>query len=550
MRDEWQGSLGLDRIFDSLDLAVSTAAELFGTEGLDPIAVAARDSRRRLGYLGETVVVALAGGTGSGKSSLLNAIAGEVVAETGAVRPTTSEALAWIPANPEPGLVRLLDVLDVHRRVGHDDDPRLAIIDLPDMDSYDKGNLAEVERIVPRIDAIVWVFDPLKYNDRSLHEGFLTPLMAYEGQFAYVLNHADRLTSGEREAVVNDLTKTLMEDGAMDPLVMVTAADPSWGDQLGIEAVRAHLDDRLIGKAAALRKIIIDVEEATTALEHVTGVRAASSLDFGARWEMARRSAAERLARGVVDATTVAELEHVGESDALAIGGSPVQVLTRRVRRGGVGRALGLDDTQVDLPRPDDIAVGAGWMTAIKPVSDLITNLAVDAGGRLGSRLRTEYRPEWLDEEVQLAVGAAQSAAGVPERPALRAWWKLARGLQVVLLLVILAGLAIGAVGAGSIEAGSWPVALLVMAVGVAGSVALSAAVRVSGRRAGRAAADTYRAELIGEFDRAIDRRIGGPIRAVLRSRAELAAALTETRMLANSMVGGVSLKGQNPTGA
>jgi GTP-binding protein EngB required for normal cell division len=530
-------TVGLDRLFDSLDLAIGTAADLFGTDGLDPIAIAARDSRRRLGFLGETVVVALAGGTGSGKSSLLNAIAGEEIAETGAVRPTTSEALAWIPANPEPGLVRLLDALDIHRRVGHGNDDRLALIDLPDMDSYDRGHLAEVQRIVPRIDAVLWVFDPLKYNDRSLHQGFLAPLMAYESQFGYVLNHADRLTASEREAVMSDLTKTLMVDGAEDPVVMLTAAAPSWGEPQGIDRVREYLDQRLSGKDAAVRKVVTDVREATAALENATGVNAAGSLDFGARWEMARRSAAEGLAAGVVDQATVGALERLGESEALAAGGSPLQVLVRRFRRGGFGRALGMDDTQVELPTPDELAVGAGWMRAIQPVTGLVTNLAVDAGGRLGSRLRREYGPERLDDELRLAVGAGQSAAGDPEQPEARAWWPVARAVQFLLLIVILAGLALGAVGVGSIEPGSWSVALLVVAVGVGGGVAMSAVVRSSGRAAGRDAADEYRSRLVREFDRAIERRVGGPIRADLRSRAELAAALAETRILAIALL-------------
>ena len=64
--------------------------------------------RERRGFLGDTLVVALAGGTGSGKSSLLNAIAGRRIAEAGVLRPTTEQALAWIPTDPEPGLVELL----------------------------------------------------------------------------------------------------------------------------------------------------------------------------------------------------------------------------------------------------------------------------------------------------------------------------------------------------------------------------------------------------------------------------------------------------------
>ena len=46
--------------------------------------------------VGEQTVVALAGATGSGKSSLFNALSGSRIAEQGARRPTTSVALAAI----------------------------------------------------------------------------------------------------------------------------------------------------------------------------------------------------------------------------------------------------------------------------------------------------------------------------------------------------------------------------------------------------------------------------------------------------------------------
>ena len=103
---------------DLLDLAIGRAADIVEPELLTPPARMAAGIRTRLGFLGRSVVVALVGGTGSGKSSLLNALAGEEVAPTGVVRPTTERPLAWIPANPEPGLVRLLDDLSMNNSCG------------------------------------------------------------------------------------------------------------------------------------------------------------------------------------------------------------------------------------------------------------------------------------------------------------------------------------------------------------------------------------------------------------------------------------------------
>src|SRR5665811_904455 len=109
----------LGKALDMLDLAVAKARFISRDDRLEPYALVARQARKRVGYLGETVVLALVGGTGVGKSSLLNAIAGTSVAPAGRIRPTTDLPLAWIPSEPEPGLVRLLDDLGIDERVGH-----------------------------------------------------------------------------------------------------------------------------------------------------------------------------------------------------------------------------------------------------------------------------------------------------------------------------------------------------------------------------------------------------------------------------------------------
>ena len=43
----------------------------------------------------DAYVLALVGGTGVGKSSIVNALAGETVTPAGVRRPTTSRAVAW-----------------------------------------------------------------------------------------------------------------------------------------------------------------------------------------------------------------------------------------------------------------------------------------------------------------------------------------------------------------------------------------------------------------------------------------------------------------------
>ncbi|MCB2557781.1 50S ribosome-binding GTPase, partial [Listeria monocytogenes] len=80
-------------------------------------------------------VVALAGATGSGKSSLFNALAGADLAAVGVPRPTTAEAMAAVRGD---GAQALLDWLGVQRRYRLAADPGsqggLVLLDLPDHD--------------------------------------------------------------------------------------------------------------------------------------------------------------------------------------------------------------------------------------------------------------------------------------------------------------------------------------------------------------------------------------------------------------------------------
>ena len=60
-------------------------------------------------------VIGMLGGTGAGKSSLVNALAGGEVVCAGVLRPTTNEACAVLPAGREPK--ELLGWLGVRTRV-------------------------------------------------------------------------------------------------------------------------------------------------------------------------------------------------------------------------------------------------------------------------------------------------------------------------------------------------------------------------------------------------------------------------------------------------
>ena len=102
----------------------------------------------------------LVGGTGVGKSSLLNALAGATVSTASVRRPTTSEPVAWVPAADRDGLAPLLAWLGVDDVREHEADGlrSVAILDLPDMDLV-QTHRERVEARAPKVDAVAWVTD-------------------------------------------------------------------------------------------------------------------------------------------------------------------------------------------------------------------------------------------------------------------------------------------------------------------------------------------------------------------------------------------------------
>ncbi|MBS1195691.1 MAG: ribosome-binding GTPase [Actinobacteria bacterium] len=271
-------------VIDGLDLVVALADGQVHPGDLARARSEARRARERRGHLGGTLVLALLGGTGSGKSSLLNALAGEAVAAVSPVRPHTAQPLAWVPAGAEPALGRLLDRLGVEARVTHERFPGLALLDLTDVDSVAPGHRSTVERLLPDVDGIIWVLDPEKYHDPVLHDEFIAPLADSADQFLFVLNQIDRLAADEVEAVYRDLVATLEAEGVDHPLVFAVAAAPPGRAPLGVEALAAHLRHRLNAKRLHLGRLLAGTRRTARSLADAAGLRQGGTLHFEERW--------------------------------------------------------------------------------------------------------------------------------------------------------------------------------------------------------------------------------------------------------------------------
>ena len=278
---------------DRYDRVVVAASRHLPADALEEVAAIGRTQRERRAYAGTVLLVGLAGGTGSGKSSLLNALSGEEVSPSGAMRPTTSKPVAWVPADVVTRVEGLLARFGISDIVGHSLDIPIAIIDLPDLDSREAGHRSAVAQVLPIIDLVVWVLDPEKYRDRVLHVDHIVPLAIHHERFRFVLNQIDRVDPADISALIDDLIGALRADGITHPVVWAAAAEPPSGPPMGVEAIW----DALLGEVALRPDFDPSLgRELRRGLDLVSPhIRA---IGFGSRWDKVRVVAAGLWASG------------------------------------------------------------------------------------------------------------------------------------------------------------------------------------------------------------------------------------------------------------
>lgn len=509
---------GLPERLDALSAAVAGGESWLPGEVIaEARRVVERAGERRRLSSGHTVV-ALAGSTGSGKSTLFNATTGLEIARVGVRRPTTSEPLACVWGTY--GAAELLDWLGIPPRhripkeslldsAESDALDGLVLLDLPDHDSAVRSHQMQVDRLVKRVDVFVWVVDPQKYADAALHEQYLRPMADHAAVTVVVLNQIDVLSPDDVKACVADMERILAEDGLPKiPIFPVAAVN---GDGMGdfIDQLRATVAQR----RAAEDRVGADVSSAADSLLTAAGPGSPKG---------PVKESKEQLVATFADAAGIDVVADAAGGSyrrrAHAATGWPFTKWLVRMRRDPL-RRLGLRRETVSsglaLPRPTpvqrsradaavraftDAAVSGGpkaWIAQVRAVSN-------SAANRL---------PGELDSAV------ADTNVDIEHRPR---WWQVIGFVQQVLTLGTLVGLGwLVALAAGewlqvpeipTPQVGALPVPTFLVLGGVVLGIVVSALSRLFARTGARRRAALVRRKLHDAVENTVSTEVIAPI--------------------------------------
>ncbi|MGR8010507.1 GTPase [Streptomyces hypolithicus] len=437
-------------------------------------------------------VVAVAGATGSGKSTLFNALAGVQISDTGPRRPTTSAPIACSWTDGAAGLLDRIGIPGRLRRrplhAGERDEAMhgLVLIDLPDHDSAATAHRDQVDRVLKLVDAVIWVVDPEKYADAVLHERYLRPLAGHAEVTFVVLNQIDRLPGEAADLVLDDLRRLLDDDGIAlgehgEPGATVLALSALTGD--GVGELRDTLGQFVQERGAAGRRLSADVNAAAGRLRPVY-------IADGRRPELGERARAEftdRLAAAVGASAVGEAAEREWRRNAGKACGTPWLRLwrwyeSRRMPGNGAGPVAG------KAPADEEI-------TARQRVEQAVRTVAGQAAAGLPAPWAQAVREAavrgaaGLPEELDVLAVRAGLPRGRPPRPA---WWPVAVLAQAAMtLLQFFGGLWLVGQIVGVLDPGLLP-PVLVMLGGIIGGPlvewACSMAARGPARRYGQEA--------------------------------------------------------------
>ncbi len=534
----------VDRI-DGLEEAARAARGRLPDDLVDEASAVAERAGSRLRLSADHTVVALAGATGSGKSSTFNALTGLDVAAIGVRRPTTAWTMActW----GAEGAEELLDWLGVPKRhrVHRDsmlDEARqeegtrldgLILLDLPDHDSTEVAHHVEVDRLVKMADLLVWVLDPQKYADAAIHDRYLRPLASHRDIMLVVLNHIDEVPEARRDAMLEDLRGRLADDGLANVPVIATSA--RHGE--GMPQLREAVATQVRAKKAVRARLMADVSAVAHRMSDVHGDAAPGDVARPRRHELVDAFAD---AAGVP--TVVRAVEQSTRRRASQATGWPLTAWLSRLKPDPLRRLhLDLGARGKELTASARASVPEATQVQRARVDTAVRSLSDDVGAQLSPpwaaavRRASTSRLGDLNDGLDRAVTATD--LGVSRTPV---WWKVVRLLQRLLVVLAVAGglwlAALAVMGylqmpsPDTVAYRGVPLPTLMLLGGVGAGVLLALLAKLVVRLSARAKARSADRRLRGAIEEVAERLVLEPVEAEVEAyratRAGLEAAL------------------------
>ena len=444
----------LEERLTSLEQSVDLARARVAIPQLAEAGAVCERARGRLGHGTHHAVVAIAGPTGGGKSTLFNALAGGELSPPGLRRPTTAAATAAVWGPEVEPLLRWLEIPSAHpaprssNPLDSADLDGLVLVDLPDHDSIERSHQLEMERLTDLADLLLWVTDPQKYADASLH-AYLRNLAGQDAAIIVVLNQIDLLTPAELETCLAELTTILRADG----LDHVTVLPVSAAAGTGIEQLRARLADVVTTRRAAVDRAVLAVSTAARDLDDALDLHLPVP---GATGDRGRLTAELAAAAGADTACEAIAASH--RRMATLRTGWPVTRWISAVRRDPLRtlRSTG----QLAVP-PAVVDPHAAEPVPSDPRADSVDDARIrDAVRTYVEQVVPSDPPTWQaagrDAATRhgeaLGLTAHQSVAAATLEPtSLPRWWKLAAFVQRLAGLAAVAGL-VWLVGIAALE--------------------------------------------------------------------------------------------------
>lgn len=298
----------------------------------------------RLANIDAPLLAVVGGSTGSGKSTLVNAIVGEKVTQSGVIRPTTRQPVlvtnpkdeAWFnsthvlpglarergdaSANPQATSLRIVPSNAVSQG--------MALLDAPDFDSIDDVNRQLAGQLLAAADLWVFVTTPARYADQLVWN-FLHDAASRNIEVIVILNRVDEDSAA---TVPDDLRRMMAEAGLGDSTLFTVPLAKDFGTFLPDELVapiRVHLqklaDDSAARRIMAGKTVMGAMGKLNSRVYELADTQQRSE-EFAANLSEALDATYDNAAEHVIDATSDGNLlrhevlqrwqDFVGTSDA------------------------------------------------------------------------------------------------------------------------------------------------------------------------------------------------------------------------------------------